>query len=179
MIVRSATTRDAQGVHDVYAHHVLHGDGTFEETPPGVEAIALRIQAVLARGLPYIVAEEEGRIAAFAYAAPFRTRAAYRYTLEDSVYVAADARRRGYGRAVLVPVIDACRELGVHQVLAVIGGSDNAGSIGLHRALGFQDAGVLTGLGYKFGRWLDVVNMLLPLNGGKDAAPQGAGIRLD
>lgn len=179
MIVRAATTADARGVHDIYAHHVLHGDGTFEESPPGIDGMALRIEAVLARGLPYIVAEDEGRIAAFAYASPFRTRAAYRYTLEDSVYVAHDARRRGYGRAVLTPVIEACRTLGVHQLVAVIGGSDNAGSIGLHRSLGFLDAGVLKGVGYKFGRWLDVVNMQLPLNGGIDGAPLRSGVDLD
>lgn len=179
MIVRAATTGDAEGVHDIYAHHVLHGDGTFEETPPGIDGIALRIEAVLSRGLPYVVAEDQGRIVAFAYAAPFRTRAAYRFTLEDSVYVAADARRQGLGRAVLVPVIEACRVSGVHQLIAVIGGSDNVGSVGLHRGLGFESAGVLRGVGYKFGRWLDVVNMQLSLNGGAGAPPEGAGARLD
>lgn len=178
MIVRSATAADARGVHDIYAHHVLHGDGTFEESPPGIDGMALRIEAVLARGLPYVVVEDEGRIAAFAYASPFRTRAAYRYTLEDSVYVAHDARRRGYGRAVLIPVIDACRDLGAHQLVAVIGGSDNAGSIGLHRSVGFRDGGVLKGLGYKFGRWLDVVNMQLPLNGGTQSSPEAPGVNL-
>jgi phosphinothricin acetyltransferase len=178
MIVRPATQADAPAIHDIYAHHVLNGDGTFEESPPGVDAMALRIGAVLLRGLPYLVAEENGAIRAFAYASPFRTRDAYRFTLEDSVYVAADAARRGYGRAVLKPVIAACRDLGVHQVLAMIGGSDNAGSIGLHRALGFRDCGVLKGVGYKFGRWLDVVTMQLPLNGGVERAPQGHGVDL-
>jgi len=178
VIVRAATAADARGLHDIYAHHVLHSDGTFEESPPGIDGMALRVEAVLARGLPYWVVEERGRIAAFAYASPFRTRAAYRFTLEDSVYVAPDLQRRGYGRATLAPVIEACRALGAHQLLALIGGSGNAGSVGLHRAMGFRDAGVLTGVGYKFGRWLDVVTMQLPLNGGAQGTPQGPGVDL-
>lgn len=178
MIVRPATEADAPGVQAIYAHHVLESEGAFEETAPDVEMMARRIAAVLHRGQPYIVAEAQGVIQAFAYAAPFRSRTAYRYTLEDSVYVAPQARRRGYGRAVLAPVVEACRALGVHQLVALIGGSDNAGSIGLHRALGFQDAGVLKAVGYKFGRWLDVVTMQLPMNGGGDAVPSGTGVSL-
>lgn len=178
MIVRPAAIADAAGLHDVYAHHVRRGDGTFEETPPSVEEMAGRVRAVLDLGLPYMLAEDGGQVLAFAYAAPYRTRAAYRHTLEDSVYVAPGQLRRGLGRAVLIPVVERCRDLGVHQLIAVIGGSDNAASIGLHTALGFQPAGVLKGVGYKFGRWLDVVNMQLPLNGGTDAPPSGSGVSL-
>ncbi len=173
MIVRPATVADAPGVQAIYAHHCLHADGTFEEAAPNVEGMAGRMAAVVDAGLPYVVAEADGQILAFAYAAPFRTRAAYRHTLEDSVYVAPGAQRRGLGRAVLQPVIDACRDRGVHQLLAVIGGSHNEGSIGLHAALGFQPAGTLRGVGYKFGRWLDVVMMQLPLNGGDGGPPRG------
>lgn len=179
VIVRPATLADARGVQAIYSHHCLHGDGTFEVAPPSVDGMAGRIAAVLDAGLPYIVAEEDGRILAFAYAAPFRTRAAYRHTLEDSVYVAPGAQRRGLGRAVLQPVIAAARDLGVHQLLAVIGGSHNEGSIGLHTALGFLPAGTLRGVGFKFGRWLDVVTMQLPLNGGTEAQPSGPGLRFD
>jgi L-amino acid N-acyltransferase YncA len=178
MIVRPALIQDAAGVQAIYAHHVRSGDGTFEEAAPDVAEIARRMGEITGKGLPYVVAEQDGRVMAFAYAAPYRTRAAYRFTLEDSVYVAPDAPRQGFGRAVLQAVVDQCRDIGVHQLVAVIGGTGNAGSIALHTALGFQPAGVLRGVGYKFGRWLDVVNMQLPLNGGVDGAPLGAGVQL-
>jgi L-amino acid N-acyltransferase YncA len=171
MIVREAALGDAAAIQAIYAHHVLHGTGSFEEVPPTVEDIAARIAAVQERGLPYRVAVDDGAVRAYAYASPFRPRAAYRYTVEDSVYVAPDAQRRGYGRAALQAVIDACAGLGVHQIVAVIGGSDNSGSIGLHDALGFRRMGVLTGVGFKAGRWVDAVHMQKALNGGSQAEP--------
>jgi L-amino acid N-acyltransferase YncA len=176
VIVRDATLADAEAVQALYAHHVLTGSGTFEERPPTVEEMSSRMQALIGLGLPYVVAEIDGVIAAFAYAGPFRTRAAYRHTLEDTVYVAEGQAGRGLGRAVLQAVIDRSRALAVHQLIAVIGGSDNQGSIGLHAALGFRQVGVLEGVGYKFGRWLDVVHMQLALNGGADAQPTGPGL---
>jgi L-amino acid N-acyltransferase YncA len=179
VIVRPATPDDAKAVAAVYAPHVLTGTGTFEEVPPSAQEMAGRMAAVLERGLPWVLAcDEDGAPLGFAYAAPYRLRAAYRYTAEDSVYVAPQAMGRGVGRAVLEPVIAACRARGLRQLVAVIGDSGNAGSIGLHRALGFQPAGVLAALGYKHGRWIDVALMQLALNGGAAGAPAGPGLGL-
>jgi len=172
MIVRRATLDDAQAIAAVYGHHVIHGTGTFEETPPSPSEIAARMKAVLDKGFPWVVVEDEGRIVAYAYAGPYRERAAYRFTAEDSVYVAADAQRRGYGKAALAAVIEACRAMGLRRLIAVIGDTQNAASIGLHRALGFEPCGVLPAVGYKAGRWLDVPLMQLPLNGGDESQPQ-------
>lgn len=171
MIVRAATLDDAPAVAAIYGHHVLHGTGTFEEAPPSTADMAARMQVVLGKGYPWVVVEDEGRIVAYAYAGSYRERSAYRYTAEDSVYVAADAQRRGYGRAALSAVIAACEALGLRRLLGVIGDSNNEGSIGLHRALGFQPCGTLPAVGYKAGRWLDVPLMHLPLNGGDRSQP--------
>ncbi|MFC3070983.1 GNAT family N-acetyltransferase [Phenylobacterium soli] len=178
MIVRGATLADAEALAGIYGHHVLHGFGTFEEEPPSADEMGRRISAVLERGLPYLVAEDEGRVLGFAYASAFRPRAAYRYTVEDSVYIAPDAMGRGVGRLVLSKVLEACESLGVRQVVAVIGDSGNAGSIGLHTALGFTHSGVGRSLGFKHGRWVDIVWMQKALNGGDASAPTGPGIRL-
>jgi L-amino acid N-acyltransferase YncA len=163
MRVRAATPEDAGAIQAIYAHHVLHGLGTFEETPPEVEEIAARMAAIAAEGLPWLVIEEEdlgdGVIAAYAYASQFRPRAAYRFTVEDSVYVAPEAVGKGYGRAALAGLISACEALGKRRMAAVIGDSGNAASIGLHRALGFEPAGVMHNMGFKHGRWVDVVLM--------------------
>jgi phosphinothricin acetyltransferase len=176
MIVREALPADAAAVQAIYAHHVLNGWGTFEEVPPTTAQIAERMAAVQGRGLPYRVVEDAGAVRSFAYAAPFRPRAAYRFTIEDSVYVAPDGQRRGYGRAALGAVMAECQRLGFHQMVAVIGGADNAGSIGLHTALGFRRTGVLPGVGFKAGRWVDVVHMQKALNGGAATpAPLGLG----
>ncbi len=178
MRVRPATESDAAGVAAIYGHHVLHGFGTFEEVPPGAVEIAGRIAAVVGRGLPYLVAEEAGAVIGFAYAAPFRPRAAYRYTVEDSVYIAPDAIGKGVGKALVAEVIRVCEDLGLRQMVAVIGDSGNAGSIGLHRSLGFEQAGVGKALGYKHGRWVDIVWMQRALNEGSDAAPSAPGLDL-
>ena len=135
-----------------------------------------RRAAVAERGLPFLVAEADGRVLGFAYAAPFRPRAAYRYTVEDSVYVAPDATGRGVGRAVLAAVLDACEAIDLRQVVAVIGDSGNTASIGLHRALGFEPAGVGRSFGFKHGRWVDIVWMQKPLRGGDTAPPSGPGL---
>jgi phosphinothricin acetyltransferase len=159
MRVRAATPEDATAIRAIYAHHVLHGLGTFEETPPDVEEIAARMAAIAADGLPWLVVEDGGAIAAYAYASQFRPRAAYRFTVEDSVYVAPTAIGRGCGRVALAALISACEALGKRRMAAVIGDSGNAASIGLHRALGFEPAGVLHDMGFKHGRWVDVVLM--------------------
>lgn len=178
MIVRAATTEDAEALAAIYGHHVLHGLGTFEEEPPPPAEMETRRAAVVARGLPYLVAEEGGRVLGFAYAGPFRPRAAYRYCVEDSVYIAPDAIGKGVGRAVLTAVLTECEAMGLRQVVAVIGDSGNAASIGLHRSLGFQDAGVGRSLGFKHGRWVDIVWMQKALNGGDETGPDAAGLRL-
>jgi phosphinothricin acetyltransferase len=168
MIVRPARPQDAPALAAIYAHDVLYGTGTFEEEPPGAEEMAARLTAVQDRGLPWVAAEVEGRVLAYAYAAPYRLRSAYRYTAEDSVYVAPEAKGRGLGRAVLQAVVVECEALGLRRLIGVIGDSANAASIGLHRALGFEPAGRLPAVGFKHGRWLDVVLMQRPLNGGGD-----------
>ena len=178
VIVRASTTEDATALAEIYGHHVLNGFGTFEEVPPSVQDMAARRQAIVERGLPYMVAEDAGRVLGFAYAGPFRPRAAYRYTVEDSVYIAPDALGRGVGKAVLGAVIQACEAFGIRQVVAVIGDSENAGSIGLHRSLGFEHAGVGKGFGWKKGRWVDIVWMRKALNGGDTSAPDAAGMVL-
>jgi L-amino acid N-acyltransferase YncA len=178
MIIREATEADAPALAAIYGDAVLHGFGTFEEEPPTPADMDARRRAVQDQGLPYLVAEEDGRVLGFAYAGPFRPRAAYRYTLEDSVYVGPDAKGKGVGRAVLTAVIKACEALGVRQLMAVIGDSQNAGSIGLHRALGFEQTGVGRSVGFKHGRWVDIVHMQKPLNGGDALAPSGPGVTL-
>lgn len=178
MIVRPAAPTDAAAIAAIYGHHVRHGFGTFEEAPPDAGEIAARIAAVTALGLPYLVAEEAGEAVGFAYAAPFRPRAAYRYTAEDSVYVAPDAVGRGVGRVLLGAVIEACEAMGLRQMMAVIGDSANAASIGLHRALGFTPAGVCRAVGFKHGRWVDTVWMQRALSGGDGAPPSGPGLKL-
>jgi phosphinothricin acetyltransferase len=178
LLIRPATADDALALAAIYGHHVLHGAGTFEEAPPSPEEMATRLAAVQARGLPYLVAEADGAVAAMAYAGPFRLRAAYRYTVEDSVYVAPSHQGLGLGKAVLAEVIIACETLGLRQMVALIGDSGNAGSVGVHTTLGFRHAGVMQGVGFKNGRWLDVVIMQLALNQGAEGAPAVEGLNL-
>jgi L-amino acid N-acyltransferase YncA len=174
--IRAASLDDAAALAAIYGHHVLHGFGTFEEIPPSTEEMARRVSAVLAYGLPYLVAEIDGAVAGFAYASPFRTRAAYRYTVEDSVYIAPDRLGQGIGKALLLKIIEAAEALGLRQMVAMIGDSGNAGSIGVHIACGFEPSGVLRGLGFKAGRWVDVVTMQRVLNDGMDGPPTGPGM---
>ena len=178
MIVRPSAAADAAALTDVYADAVLHGLGTFEETPPTPAEMVRRRGRVVAHGLPHLVAEDGGRVLGFAYAAPFRPRPAYRFTAEDTVYVHPGAKGRGVGRALLQAVTDGCRARGLRQLVALIGDSGNAASIGLHAALGFEHAGTLPAVGFKHGRWVDVVWMRLALNGGDQGPPVSAGLDL-
>jgi L-amino acid N-acyltransferase YncA len=178
LVLRAARPDDAKAIAAIYAHHVLHGFGTFENVPPSPDQMAERMAAILKHGLPYTVALRDDQILAYAYASPFRLRAAYGYTVEDSIYVAPNAVGAGIGKALLGNVLDACTALGLRQVIAVIGDSENAGSIGLHRALGFEMMTTLTGVGYKHGRWVNSVWMQKPLNGGTDSAPNAPGLNL-
>lgn len=177
MIIRPVTEADVEAVTAIYGHHVLHGLGTFEETPPPPEEMARRMAAVTSHDLPYLVADDGG-IVGFAYAGPFRPRAAYRFTVEDSVYVAPGAAGKGVGRALMAHLIARCEAKGLRQMIAVIGDSGNVGSIGLHRALGFEVRGVAAGAGYKHGRWVDIVWMQRALNGGASTAPDANGLSL-
>ena len=170
MIVRLADPGDAAALARIYGHHVTHGLGTFEEQPPDAAEMAARVSAVTTLGLPYLVAERDG-ILGFAYVAPFRPRGAYRHTVEDSVYVAPGAAGRGVGKALLAAVIDRCEALDLRQMLAVIGDSANAASIGLHAALGFTHAGRCAAVGFKHGQWVDIVWMQRALNDGASSLP--------
>lgn len=176
MIIRPVVAADLAAVADLYAHYVLHSVISFEETPPTPEVMAQRHAAVTAQGLPFLCAEIDGAVAGYAYASPYGTRAAYRYTVEDSVYVADGLRGQGIGKALLGAVIDHCEAMGLRQMLAVIGNSENAGSIALHTALGFRPAGMGQSVGWKKGRWVDIVWMQRALNDGAASPPQGDGV---
>lgn len=171
VVVRDSTPQDVPAIHGIYAHHVLHGLASFEEVPPSVDEMAARRADVLAKGYPYLVAEEGGVVLGYSYVALYRTRSAYRYTVENSVYVRHDLVTRGVGRALLSELIARCEKLDVRQVIAVIGDSGNAASIGLHAALGFERIGVLPNVGFKFGRWVDSVLMQRAIGSGGTSLP--------
>jgi phosphinothricin acetyltransferase len=157
----------------IYAHHVQNGTGSFEIEAPDVDEMTRRWQAVTAQGMPHLVLRQADQVLGFAYAQPFRPRLAYRYTLEDSIYLHPQAMGRGLGRLLLAELIARAERLGARQMVAVIGDSANHGSIGLHRALGFVPAGQLRASGFKHDRWLDTVFMQRPLGAG-DQSPPGA-----
>jgi L-amino acid N-acyltransferase YncA len=174
LLVRPSTPADLGAIAGIYALAVTQGTGTFELEPPDLAEMARRRDDVLSKGLPWLVAEQAGRVLGYAYANPFRPRPAYRYSVEDSIYLHPDAQGRGVGRALLAEVLGRCQAAGARQVLAVIGDSGNLASIGVHRALGFERCGLLSGVGWKFGRWLDVVMMQRPLGPGASAPGGGA-----
>ena len=157
--IRPASPADAEAIAAIYGHHVLWGTGTFEETPPPVAEMTDRLDKVQARGWPWLVAEQDGQMLGYAYAAQFRDRAAYRFAAEDSIYIHPDHMGLGVGRALLDALMTASKESGFERMFAVIGDSDNAGSIRLHLAGGFTHCGQLDKAGFKFGRYLDVVFM--------------------
>jgi phosphinothricin acetyltransferase len=178
VLIRPSTDADLSAITGIYAWNVLNGLGTFEEIPPDEAEMGRRRQAFLDRGLPYLVAELDGEVVGYCYAGPFRLRAAYRYTVEDSVYVSPKAVGKGVGRALLEALISHCEALGLRQMCAVIGDSGNTASIGLHAALGFEKKGVFPNMGHKFGRWVDLVWMQRPLNDGGETPPDAPGMAL-
>lgn len=170
--IRPSTDADLPAITAIYAHHVLHGTGTFEIDPPTETDMAGRRADVLGRGLPWLVAEQDGQVLGFAYANWFKPRPAYRFSAEDSIYVADNARGMGLGRQLLAELIAQAEAVGVRKLLAVIGDSANAGSIGVHRALGFTDVGVMRSMGWKFGAWRDIVLMEKTLGTGDTTSPE-------
>ena len=166
LLIRPSRPADLPALTAIYAHAVLHGTGTFELDPPDLAEIARRRDDELGKGLPGLVAEAQGQVLGYAYANHFRPRRAYRFCLEDSIYLHPDARGQGLGRVLLAELIGRCEAAGARQMLAVIGDSANAGSIGVHAALGFEPTGLLKASGWKFGRWLDVVLMQRALGPG-------------
>jgi phosphinothricin acetyltransferase len=171
-IVRDSAAADIGAIAAIYRHHVLTGLASFEEVPPDAEEMARRRAAVVEGGMPWLVAADAaGTVLGYAYAGPYRPRPGYRYTAEDSVYVAPEAIGRGVGRALLGALVVRCEALGFRQLVAVIGDSGNAASIGLHRALGFAQVGLLPSVGFKFGRWVDGVLMQRALGPGATALP--------
>ena len=173
VVVRDAGEADMAAIQAIYAHHVLHGLATFEETPPPVEEMLRRRAGVLAAGLPYLAAELEGKVLGYAYATAYRPRPAYRFSIEDSVYVAEGLAGKGIGSALLGALIARCERGPWRQMLAVIGNSGNEGSIALHRRMGFAHAGTFTSVGFKLGRWVDTVLMQRPLGAGDATLPEG------
>ena len=171
--MRSATPVDLPAIQSIYAHHVLHGLASYEEVPPDVDEMRRRFAEVTQRGLPYLVAVSGGTVVGYGYCTLFRTRSAYRFALEDSVYVRDGMLGKGIGRALLTVLIEQCTALGYRQMIAVIGDSGNAGSIGLHASLGFLRSGNLRSTGFKFGRWVDTVLMQRPLGVGDGTLPAG------
>jgi len=171
MQIRAATPDDLGAAQAIYAHHVLHGLGTFETEPPDLAEMRRRHAQIVGDGFPYLVAVDAARVLGYAYANHFRTRAAYRNTVEDSIYVAVDAAGRGVGKVLLSALIERCAALGLRQMLAVIGDSGNAGSIGVHRSCGFEHTGVMKAVGRKFDRWVDVVIMQRALGAGASTPP--------
>ena len=166
LLIRPSTPADLPAITAIYAEAVLHGTGTFELEPPEADEMARRRQDVLSKGLPWLVAEADGRVLGYAYANHFRPRRAYRFCLEDSIYLHPDARGRGIGTLLLAELLGRCEAAGARQMLAVIGDAANLGSVGVHAALGFQHTGVLKSAGWKFDRWLDVVLMQRALGPG-------------
>lgn len=171
-IIRPSTPNDIPQITAIYAHHVLHGTGTFEVEPPSDNDMMQRRADVVSKGLPYLVAAEGERVLGYAYCNWFKPRPAYRFSAEDSIYIAPEAAGSGLGRALLAELLRQAEQAGVRKMIAVIGDSANAGSIGVHRSAGFRHVGILEACGWKFERWLDVVLMDRALGLGNTTAPK-------
>ena len=170
--IRHSRDEDIAAITAIYAHHVLHGTGTFETEAPTASDMAARRADVLSKNLPYLVAERDGELLGFAYCNWFKPRPAYRFSAEDSIYLADSARGQGLGAQLLAALSQAAEAVGVRKLIAVIGDSANAGSIGVHRAQGFSHVGVLKDCGWKFGEWRDVVLMEKVLGEGASTRPE-------
>jgi L-amino acid N-acyltransferase YncA len=172
MNLRPATAADLSAISAIYAHHVQTGLASFETEAPSVPEMARRFETIIGSGYPYLVAEAEGSVLGYAYANVYRTRPAYRFTVEDSIYIAPQATGRGIGRALLARLVTECETRGYRQMLAVIGDSANLASIVLHQRCGFTEKCVLDAVGFKFGRWVDSVLMQRPLGAGSNSLPE-------
>jgi phosphinothricin acetyltransferase len=173
-MIRPSTDADLSAITRIYAHHVLHSTGTFETTPPSEADMQARRADVLGKNLPWLVLERDGVVLGFAYGNWFKPRPAYRFSVEDSIYLAPEAAGQGLGKLIMAELLTQLERRGVRKVMAVIGDSGNAGSIGVHRAAGFAHAGTVKSCGWKFGRWLDIVLMERSLGAG-DSTPPEAG----
>ncbi|MCF8154417.1 MAG: GNAT family N-acetyltransferase [Rhodoferax sp.] len=169
--IRPSTDTDIPAITAIYAHHVLHGTGTFETDPPSAQDMAARRSDVLSKNLPYLVVEDEAGVLGFAYCNWFKPRPAYRYSAEDSIYLAPSARGKGLGKLLLTELMAQAERHGVRKLIAVIGDSANQGSVGLHKACGFNHVGLLANCGWKFDRWLDVVLMDKTIGSGNSNPP--------
>ena len=170
-LIRPSSDADLPAITAIYAHHVLHGTGSFETEPPSVADMTTRRADVLSKGLPYLVVEQDGKIAGFAYGNWFKPRPAYRYSVEDSIYMAPDLQGKGLGRALLAELMARFEALGIRKVMAIVGDSANTGSVGIHLALGFTQVGIVDSCGWKFGAWRDIVIMQKTLGVGNTQPP--------
>lgn len=171
LVIRPATLADCPAIHAIYSYNVEQSTATWELTPPDLAEMEQRMKAVLAHPFPYFVAEEANRLIGYSYASSYRPRPGYRFTVENSIYVDQTVQRRGVGRLLLSRLIDACAAQGFRQMVAVIGDSENRASIELHKQLGFSQVGLLPNLGFKFGRWLDIVILQRALGDGATTLP--------
>lgn len=171
MEIRPATPADLPEIQAIYAHHVLHGTGTFEEVPPSIEEMTERFAATTGRGWAWLVATDATGIIGYSYFTQIRDRSAYRYTAEDAIYVRDDVRGQGVGKALVAKLLEEAEAAGFRQMIAVIGDSENIGSIGVHASLGFQRLGTLRAVGLKFGQWRDTVYMQRALGAGDSSVP--------
>ncbi len=171
LVIRDSRDDDVAAIAAIYGPHGLHGVASFEEVPPSVEEMARRRAEIVGRGFSYVVGERDGRVVGYCYAGPYRLRVGYRFSVEDSIYIDPREVGRGIGRVLLAEIIERTTTLGYRQMIAVIGGSETIASIRLHAALGFTQIGVFTGIGFKFGRWIDSVYMQRPLGPGDTTLP--------
>ncbi len=171
LLIRTSRDEDITAITALYAHHVFHGTGTFETEAPSSAEMDLRRADVLAKGLPYLVAEQDGEVVGFAYGNWFKPRPAYRYSVETSIYLAPDLQRQGLGRALLAELLARCERAGIRKLMAIVGDSANAGSIGVHRSVGFTEMGTIAACGWKFGAWRDIVIMQMTLGLGDTQPP--------
>lgn len=171
MHIRVAAEADLPEIQAIYAYHVLHGAGTFEEMPPSIEEMVARFHVIVERGWSYLVATDETGVVGYAYFSQLRDRSAYRFSAEDSIYVRDDVRGQGVGKALVARLLDEAERAGFRQMFAIIGDSENIGSIGVHASLGFQRIGLLRASGLKFGRWIDTVYMQRALGRGDQDVP--------
>ena len=171
-IIRPSQPEDLSAITAIYQHHVLHGTGTFEIEPPSLQDMTARREDVLSKGLPYLVIEDQGQVQGFAYCNWFKPRPAYRFSAEDSIYLATNASGMGWGRLLLTELCRKAEAAGIRKLIAIIGDSANAGSIGVHGSVGFHSVGVVKACGWKFNRWLDIVMMEKALGHGDTRSPE-------